>query len=240
MAEGTILGFNESGEAVIQLDDGTKTVVPTGEMQTLPEGSNKPLRILEEQHPDISVVDRAKTSLFQRGVEEEVKDYEKKGFNVDVDDTGELEVWKDGDAVRRRVDPQTGAFSSDIAGDTADLSAEFVHGAAQTAAAIPKIGGVMAAPLTGGASIPAGMAAGGAIGAGVEAGLQGLGMLLGERDDFNAAAIGTEAVAGAAYPGASSAFNQFGGKELFKGAMKGAGKKLPTSWARRLLRPQPR
>ena len=123
----------------------------------------EPSVTVEEQHPDISTMDRATISLFQRGDDDVRGSLEKKGFTVSQDAEGRFEIFKPGDDVKRRLDPDTGFFSSDIVGDAADLSREAVEFGAQTLAAIPKVGGVLAAPVSGGSSLLAGAAAGGAI-----------------------------------------------------------------------------
>jgi hypothetical protein len=136
----------------------------------------------------------------------------KAGYETRIID-GNLQVRKPGQPAFKAVDP--GGFEAqdilDVAGDVLETGVDIIATGA-------KVMGFLGAPITGGASIPAGMALGGAVSTGFETARQGVAMAAGAREELDPGRIGLAGVTGAIMPGIGSlvetGIKKIGGKAI--------------------------
>ena len=143
--------------------------------QTIAEDGDSPFRPINEQHPEISTMDRLKIMNVTGGRNPvAIHNLQKMGYEVQQRGHYDFSVRKPGKKWHR-LDPEKGFFSLETLKDIADgLGGMFTLGTSLAAAApVATATGLTAAP-TGGASLAGGMAAtsaaagaGGAVGEGI-------------------------------------------------------------------------
>lgn len=163
----------------------------------------KPGQIIQEEHPDVSTLTRAKLKTFGNSPEAMaqglVKDYP--NLESSVAPNGQVLVRTKGAQNWNVLDPDTGFFSNPIEmGKDAleglyDVGSGLVEGAGATAAGI-----AAGAGTAGVGAIPAAMGAGAALGAGNEALRQKIGQYLGIPQEVNMEDVGMSGAFGAASP----------------------------------------
>ena len=157
--------------------------------------------VLNERHPSITASYRRDLALFQTNEQEIINTLRRDGFQVGLDEKRNIAVRWPGENQWRRVDPSGFKFS-DIGADIADMSRFAFDGA--FGIVIPtaiKGAGILGAPGTMGASLPASMVVSGAITAGSDAALQLAGVALGRRTEVNWESVAWAGAVGALFPG---------------------------------------
>lgn len=143
--------------------------------------ASQPNLTVQEMHPDISLADRWISKAVTDDPKAQAAYIQKKYPKLDVG------VSKSGQVTARSkdnpngpynvVDPNTGAFSSDIIGDTGDIMYDAISGAATTGASVG--GATLAAPGGPAAMMPAAMGAGAVTAGGLESARQAIARKLG-------------------------------------------------------------
>lgn len=150
----------------------------------------------------------------------QVQELEKQGFQTRIVDD-QIQLKKPGEIRFKVIDPK-GFDLQDVTDIGVDVLEAGVTGIATGAKAL----GLVGAPVTGGGSVAAGSAFGGASTAGFEAARQGVGKLLGLRDEIDKSEIVTAGAIGAGVP-----FIFQGGAELLKKIGRGLVSLFPESQA---------
>jgi hypothetical protein len=163
-------------------------------------------RTIQEQHPSIGLLERAKLKTFANSPESMAAAImQNPELEARVSKSGQVEIRKIGEKDFRVLDPETGVdvtslggigeLGKDVLEGAYDVGTGVVEGAGATAA------GLLAAPSTAGVgSIPAAMATGSALSAGNEALRQKIGQYLGIPQEVNMDDVALSAKFGAASP----------------------------------------
>lgn len=196
--------------------------------------SDDSAEIVEEMHPDLSTVDRLKVKNFGGSGPEAVGYLQKKnpGLQFRVDDiTKEILAKKPEEGQWRKLDPDTGFFSTDFLRDAGDVAFDVLGGIGTSAATAA--GGMAGAAAGGVGALPAAAAAGSASSTGIEALRQLVGQGLGVSSGLDPSNLAGAAVMGGLSPvlfgtgaTASQAALRTGGQTLkalnpFAGAQQG-------------------
>lgn len=195
------------------LERKSEPIAEKPETPTAPQGDpvlkNSQIAV-EEMHPDLSYRERGKIGLLLHTQEEKAEYLQKIGFKVEVDGDRRFLISKEGDKLKYRLDPQTGALSQDFAGDLIDESGSLITYSSGAVALGTKTAGALLAPLTGMSSIGAGMAIGGAVTGGTEAALQTTGKAWGVREEADYSQIAKATAVGATFPVAGNILSKAG------------------------------
>lgn len=160
------------------------------------------LPTVQEQHPDISILERAAVKNFGSDNPLDTIDYIKKNhpdMEVTTDATGQVIMRNKGEKQYRVLDPQTGAFSWDAIKDVlVDSPYDIASGVGS--GALTALAGLAGAGAGGVGAIPAAIGAGAASSSGLEALRQAVGKGLGVRQEFSPGEVALAGGVGAVSP----------------------------------------
>jgi len=197
----------------------------------------QPTKIVEEMHPDISVVDRAKIKNFGVSPQQSVQFLRQKHPDLDIQikDGDRIVIRRPDEKEYRVLDPESWSSMAnplEIARDVGDIAWDVGQVGAEGAAALGS--GTLGALASGGnpfVALPAAMAGGGAAGAGMEYLRQNIGKALDVATDTDNTDILISGGLGALAPGLFGA-GKIGGTALKTGiGQRGAAKALEKAGA---------